>query len=71
MAAVSVAVALASDSVSRIQVLQDAAGNSGARFGSTVQAYTRCLLNKWYVDELYDALFVNRAKDAGKRLVEI
>jgi len=23
------------------------------------------LLNKWYVDELYDALFVNRAKDAG------
>jgi NADH-quinone oxidoreductase subunit L len=23
------------------------------------------LLNKWYVDELYDALFVNRAKGAG------
>ena len=23
------------------------------------------LLNKWYVDELYDALFVNRAKDSG------
>ena len=28
--------------------------------------YTRWLLNKWYIDELYDALFVNRAKDAGK-----
>ena len=26
------------------------------------------LLNKWYVDELYDALFVNRAKDAGRNL---
>ena len=26
------------------------------------------LLNKYYIDELYDALFVNRAKDAGKSL---
>ena len=26
------------------------------------------LLNKWKVDELYDALFVNRAKDAGTGL---
>jgi NADH-quinone oxidoreductase subunit L len=26
------------------------------------------LLNKWYVDELYDALFVNRAKDSGVSL---
>jgi len=26
------------------------------------------LLNKWYIDELYDALFVNRAKDAGRNL---
>jgi NADH-quinone oxidoreductase subunit L len=26
------------------------------------------LLNKWYVDEIYDALFVNRAKDAGKNM---
>jgi NADH-quinone oxidoreductase subunit L len=26
------------------------------------------LLNKWYVDELYDALFVNRAKGAGVSL---
>jgi NADH-quinone oxidoreductase subunit L len=25
-------------------------------------------LNKWYVDELFDALFVNRAKDAGRNL---
>jgi NADH-quinone oxidoreductase subunit L len=26
------------------------------------------LANKWYVDELYDALFVNRAKDLGRGL---
>ena len=26
------------------------------------------LLNKYYIDELYDALFVNRAKDAGRSL---
>src|SRR5215470_6422764 len=26
------------------------------------------LLNKWYIDELYDALFVNRAKGTGKSL---
>ncbi len=26
------------------------------------------LLNKWHIDELYDALFVNRAKDSGKAL---
>jgi NADH-quinone oxidoreductase subunit L len=26
------------------------------------------LLNKWHIDELYDALFVNRAKDAGREL---
>jgi NADH-quinone oxidoreductase subunit L len=30
--------------------------------------FYRWLLNKWYIDELYDALFVNRAKDAGKTL---
>jgi NADH-quinone oxidoreductase subunit L len=28
----------------------------------------RTLLNKWYVDELYDGLFVNRAKDFGRYL---
>src|SRR5262249_9018706 len=26
------------------------------------------LLNKYYIDELYDALFVNRAKDTGRSL---
>jgi NADH-quinone oxidoreductase subunit L len=26
------------------------------------------LLNKWYIDELYDKLFVNRAKDSGRLL---
>ena len=28
----------------------------------------RVLTNKYYVDELYDLLFVNRAKDTGTRL---
>ncbi len=27
--------------------------------------FYRVFLNKWYIDELYDVLFVNRAKDAG------
>ena len=27
--------------------------------------FYKLFLNKWYVDEIYDALFVNRAKDAG------
>jgi NADH-quinone oxidoreductase subunit L len=41
------------------------------RTGLAEGAYARfrgaynTLLNKWYVDELYDALFVNRSKDAG------
>jgi NADH-quinone oxidoreductase subunit L len=30
--------------------------------------FYKLFLNKWYVDELYDALFVNRAKGAGKDL---
>lgn len=35
-----------------------------AQYGATYPL----LLNKYYVDELYDALFVNRAKDAGTGL---
>jgi NADH-quinone oxidoreductase subunit L len=31
-------------------------------------AFFPVLLNKWYIDELYDALFVNRAKGAGHSL---
>jgi len=30
--------------------------------------FYKLFLNKWYIDELYDALFVNRAKDAGRSL---
>jgi NADH-quinone oxidoreductase subunit L len=30
--------------------------------------FYQLFLNKWYIDELYDALFVNRAKDAGRNL---
>jgi NADH-quinone oxidoreductase subunit L len=35
------------------------------RVASSVRPVYNALLNKWYVDELYDALFVNRAKDSG------
>jgi NADH-quinone oxidoreductase subunit L len=35
------------------------------RVAAAVGSGYRLLLNKYYVDELYDALFVNRAKDLG------
>ncbi len=42
----------------------DRAERVSAQFKGLYQA----LLNKWYIDELYDALFVNRSKDAGRTL---
>jgi NADH-quinone oxidoreductase subunit L len=39
-----------------------------ARVSGQFSAVYNTLLNKWYVDEIYDALFVNRAKDAGTGL---
>jgi len=36
-----------------------------ARVAAAARPAYRVLLNKYYVDELYDALFVNRAKDVG------
>jgi NADH-quinone oxidoreductase subunit L len=39
-----------------------------ARVAAAAGAGYRILLNKYYVDELYDALFVNRAKDLGSAL---
>ena len=38
------------------------------RLASTPGLLQRVLLNKYYVDELYDTLFVNRAKDVGNGL---
>jgi NADH-quinone oxidoreductase subunit L len=66
MAAVSVAVALLGFSLAYFKYCKRSWEEErekrqyGALYG--------WLLNKWYIDELYDALFVNRAKDAGKDL---
>jgi NADH-quinone oxidoreductase subunit L len=38
------------------------------RVATQFKGLYNALLNKWYVDELYDALFVNRAKDLGRGL---
>jgi NADH-quinone oxidoreductase subunit L len=38
------------------------------RVSTRVKGLYQAVLNKWYVDELYDALFVNRAKDLGRGL---
>ena len=35
------------------------------KFVSAFQGLHRAVFNKWYVDELYDALFVNATKKAG------
>jgi len=35
------------------------------RVTSKIQGFYRLVFNKYYVDELYDALFVNRTKDLG------
>jgi NADH-quinone oxidoreductase subunit L len=36
-----------------------------ARVSAQFKGLYTALLNKWYIDELYDALFVHRAKDLG------
>jgi len=66
MAAVSVAVALIGFYVaySTYYKKSDRAERTAARF----RGLYNTLLNKWYVDEAYDALFVNRAKDLGVAL---
>jgi NADH-quinone oxidoreductase subunit L len=38
------------------------------RVATSFSGLYRALLNKWYIDELYDALFVNRAKGFGRAL---
>ena len=46
------------------------AGAFGPR-GGRLQACTESLLHKYYVDEIYDALFVNRVKNLGSALAAI
>ena len=66
MAAVSVAVALLGFSLAYFKYYKRSweAQREIRQYGAAYPV----LLNKYYIDELYDALFVNRAKDAGKSL---
>jgi NADH-quinone oxidoreductase subunit L len=66
MAAVSVAIALVGIYIafSTYYKKSDRAERVSAQFNGLYTA----LAHKWYVDELYDALFVNRAKDLGTDL---
>src|SRR5678815_187749 len=66
MAAVSVAIAVIGFLIAYTTYAKksDRAERVATQFKGLYQA----LLNKWYVDELYDALFVNRAKDMGRGL---
>jgi NADH-quinone oxidoreductase subunit L len=66
MAAVSVAVALIGFSLAYFKYCKRS-WEEEREVGMYGPAY-RPLLNKWYIDELYDALFVNRAKGAGVSL---
>jgi len=63
MAAVSVAIALAGFALAYFKYCKRSweEQREVRQYGPLYPA----LLNKWYVDELYDALFVNRAKGAG------
>jgi len=66
MAAVSVGIAVIGFLIAYTTYAKksDRAERVAAQFKGLYQA----LLNKWYVDELYDALWVNRAKDLGRGL---
>jgi NADH-quinone oxidoreductase subunit L len=66
MAAVSVVIALIGFAIAYTTYYKksDRAERVSTQFRGLYQA----LLNKWYIDELYDALFVNRAKNLGNLL---
>jgi NADH-quinone oxidoreductase subunit L len=66
MAAVSVAVALIGFGLAYSKYCKRSweEQREKRQYGSLYQVF----LNKYYIDELYDALFVNRAKDAGVAL---
>ena len=51
-----------------IPLVRATAGNRGSRGGRRRAGLHRVLLHKYYIDEIYDALFVNRVKDLGSAL---
>ncbi len=66
MAAVSVAVAFIGFMIAYTTYYKKS--DRAERVSTQVKGLYTTLLNKYYVDELYDALFVNRAKDTGRAL---
>ena len=66
MAAVSVAIAVIGFLVAYTTYYKKS--DRAERVATQFRGLYHALLNKWYVDELYDGLFVNRAKDLGRGL---
>ena len=66
MAAVSVAVAFIGFLIAYNIYYKKS--NVAERVSAQFKGLYTTLLNKYYVDEIYDALFVNRAKGAGRKL---
>jgi NADH-quinone oxidoreductase subunit L len=66
MAALSVAVAFIGFMIAYTTYYKKS--DRAERVASQMHGVYTTLLNKYYVDELYDALFVNRAKDTGRAL---
>jgi len=66
MAAVSVAIAVIGFLIAFTAYYRKS--DLPARVSAQVGGVYTALVNKWYVDELYDALFVNRSKDLGRGL---
>jgi NADH-quinone oxidoreductase subunit L len=66
MAAVSVAVAFIGFFIAYTTYYKKS--DRAERVAAQFKGLYTTLLNKYYVDELYDAVFVNRAKDGGRTL---
>jgi NADH-quinone oxidoreductase subunit L len=66
MAGVSVAIAVVGFLIAFVTYYRKS--DLAARVSTRVGGLYTALVNKWYVDELYDALFVNRSKDLGRGL---
>jgi NADH-quinone oxidoreductase subunit L len=66
MAGVSVAIAIVGLLVAYTAYYKKS--DLAVRVSTKFEGLYTALMNKWYVDELYDALFVNRSKDLGRGL---
>ena len=50
-----------------LSLVRSAPGGSGARGRHRPGRFTSLVLHKYYIDEIYDALFVNRVKESRQR----